>query len=61
MSTDTVSKFYDRESQADLDAREKAKDGWVALVTRYSHAARKWVVVYQLPVSIFSLAMRGVA
>ena len=49
--TDTLSKFYSREAQADLDAREMAKQGWVVIATLWSQAARMWQVDYRLPLA----------
>lgn len=43
-------KYYERESQADLDAIQMKLDGWLQIgYTRWSHAARKWEVEYEMP------------
>lgn len=53
--TDTLSKFYEREAQADLDAREMVKLGWTVVATLWSQAARKWRVDYRLPLASITM------
>jgi len=49
-------KFYQRESQADLDCVEMTREGWRKTLIRYCHAARMWEVTYSRPASISAIA-----